>query len=66
MIRHLEGTSPITSKSFSYHHGVPAISRLITAEKCDSIETIKQDDILAIVDAIGKLHLIARESTIAL
>jgi len=53
-------------EDLAYHHSVPAISRFVTAEQCDSIKTIKQDDILAIMDAIRKLNLIARESTIAL
>lgn len=52
-------------EGLAYHHGIPAISRLITAEQCDSIEAIKQNSIFAIADAVGELHLIAGESTIA-
>ena len=53
-------------EDLAYHHSVPAISRFVTAEQCDSIETIKQDDILAVANAIGELHFIARESAVAL
>lgn len=53
-------------EDLAYHHSVPAISRFVTAEQCDSVKTIKQDDILAIMDAMSKLHIIARESTITL
>jgi len=41
------------------HHSVPAISRLITAQQCDSIDTIEQNNILAVADTIGELHFIA-------
>lgn len=51
---------------YSYHHSVPAISRLVATEQCDAIDSIKQDNVLAVVDAVGELHLIARESTMAL
>ena len=62
----LKDTGAIKSRVCSYHHCIPAISRHITAEKCDPIETIKQNDILAVTDTISELHLIARESTVAL